>query len=51
MDDFDDFLAEQVKDPEFRAEWEALQPELSAAQAEISTRKETVTQASIASPR
>ncbi len=43
MDDFDIFLAEQLKDPEFRAEWEALQPKLAAAQAEISARKGTVT--------
>lgn len=43
MDDFDDFLAEQMKDPEFRAEWEALRPELAATQAEINARKKAVT--------
>ena len=43
MDDFDDFLVEQLKDPEFRTEWEALQPELAAAWAEISKQKEAVT--------
>lgn len=43
MDDFDAFLAEQLKDPEFRTEWEALQPELAAARAEISEQKEAVT--------
>ncbi len=43
MDDFDDFLAEQMKDLEFRTEWEALQPELAAAQAELSKQKEAVT--------
>ena len=43
MDDFDTLLAEQMKDSEFRTEWEALQPELAAAQAEISKQKEAVT--------
>lgn len=43
MDDFDTLLAKQLKDPEFRAEWEALQPELAAAQTEISAQKEAVT--------
>ncbi len=45
MDDFEGFLAEQMKYPEFKAEWEALQQELAAAQAENSARKETVTPA------
>lgn len=35
MDDFDTFLTEQLRDHEFRAEWEALQPELTAIQVEI----------------
>lgn len=43
MDDFDNFLAEQMRDSEFRTEWEALQPELAAAQTEISKQKEAVT--------
>lgn len=42
MDDFDTLLAEQMKDPTFRAEWEALQPGLAMAQAEIDAQKETM---------
>lgn len=42
MDDFEILLSEQMKDPEFRAEWEAIQPGLAAAQTEIDTQKETV---------
>jgi len=38
---FDDFLAEQMKDPEFRKEYEALQPERAIAQALIDGRKRT----------
>lgn len=45
MDDFEEFLAEQMKDSEFRAEWEALQPELATIQAEIGARQGTVTPA------
>lgn len=36
---FDDFLAEQLKDPEFRAEYEALQPERAVIQAMIDARR------------
>lgn len=43
MDDFDDFLAEQMKDPEFRSKREAIQPEFAAAQAKIDAQKEAVT--------
>ena len=42
MDDFDTLLSEQMKNPEFRVEWEALQPGFAAAQAEIDAQKETV---------
>lgn len=38
---FDDFLAEQMEDPAFRAEYEALQPMHAAAQAIIDARKST----------
>lgn len=38
---FDDFLDEQLKDPEFRAEYEALQPEHAVIQALIDARKES----------
>ena len=36
---FDDFLQEQLKDPEFREEYEALQPERAFIQAMIDARK------------
>ena len=39
MSDFRNFLNKQLKDPEFKAEWEALQPELSLVQAMIDARK------------
>lgn len=39
MSDFRDYLNEQMKDPEFRTEWDALQPELSLVQAMIDARK------------
>jgi len=34
---FDDFLQEQLKDPEIRKEYEALQPEHTVIQSEIDT--------------
>ena len=39
MSDFNDFLNEQLRDPEFRAEYEALEPEFSIMQALIDARK------------
>ena len=36
---FDDFLAEQLKDPEIRKEWDALQPEMAIIQAIIDARR------------
>ena len=36
---FKDFLEEQLKDPEFRMEYEALQPEHAVIQAMIDARK------------
>jgi predicted transcriptional regulator len=39
MSDFDDFLAEQLKDDEFRKEYEALEPEFAIIQAIIDSRK------------
>jgi ribosome-binding protein aMBF1 (putative translation factor) len=36
---FNDYLAEQLKDPEFRREFEALQPEHAVIQAMIDARK------------
>ncbi|MCD7887478.1 MAG: helix-turn-helix domain-containing protein [Clostridiales bacterium] len=41
MTNFDDFLKEELKDPEFRAEYEALEPEFSVMQAMIDARRET----------
>lgn len=38
---FDDFLQEQLQDAEFRAEYEALQPEHAVIQAFIDARKES----------
>ena len=36
---FNDFLQEQLQDPEFRKEYEALQPEHAVVQAKIDARK------------
>ncbi len=36
---FNEYLAEQLKDPEFRREYEALQPEHAVIQAMIDARK------------
>lgn len=45
MSDFDDFLTEQLKDDEFRKEYEALEPEFAIIQAIIDARKtEGITQ-------
>ena len=41
MDDFEKLLADQLKDPEFRSEWDALQPERAFVQAMIDARKRT----------
>ena len=39
MTDFKDFLAERLKDPEIRAEYDAVEPEFSLMQAMIDARK------------
>ena len=39
MSDFRKYLDKQLKDPEFKAEWDALQPELAIMQAMIDARK------------
>ena len=39
MSEFDDYLAEQLQDPEIKAEWEALEPEFAIKQALIEARK------------
>ena len=33
MTNFNDFLNEQMKDPEFKAEWDALDPEFAVIEA------------------
>ena len=38
---FDDFLAEQLRDPEIKKEWDALQPQRAIIQAMIDARKES----------
>ena len=38
---FDDFLKEELKDPELRAEYEALEPEFTIVQAMIDARKKS----------
>ena len=39
MTKFDDFLEEQLKDPEFKAEYDALEPEFAIIHAMIDARK------------
>ena len=39
MTNFDDFFAEKLKDPEFKAEYDALEPEFAIIQAIIDARK------------
>lgn len=49
MTNFDDYLNEQLKDPEFRAEYDALEPEFSFMQSMIDARRETgITQKQLA---
>lgn len=40
MTNFNELLAEQLKDEEFRKEWEALEPEFAIKQAMINARNE-----------
>ena len=35
---FEEYLEEQIKDPDFKREWDALEPELSIVQALINAR-------------
>ena len=41
MSDWDKFLEEQLKDPEFKAEYDALEPEFAIIQAIIDARSNT----------
>lgn len=38
MSEFNDFLNEQLKDPEFRKEWEDIQPEMDVIRAMVDAR-------------
>lgn len=40
ISEFDQLLEEQLKDPEFKKEWDALQPEMEEARREIETQRE-----------
>ncbi len=40
MTNFDDFLADQLRDPEVKAEWDALETEFSIMQAMIDARRQ-----------
>ncbi len=39
-DDFDRLLDEQIENPEFKREWDALEPEFNIIQAMIDARKQ-----------
>ena len=41
MTNYDTFFEEQMKDPAFRKEWEALQPEMAIVQAMIDAREKS----------
>jgi DNA-binding XRE family transcriptional regulator len=41
MTNFKDYLKEQMSDPAFKLEWDALEPEFSIVQALIDARKES----------
>ena len=41
MSDFRKYLEKQLQNPDFKAEWDALEPELSIKQAVIDARKES----------
>lgn len=41
MSDFRKYLEKQLQNPDFKAEWDALEPELSIMQAVIDPRKES----------
>jgi len=41
MNTFDNFLAEQLQDPELKAEYDSLEPEFAIMQAIVSARKES----------
>jgi len=49
MSDFREFLDKQLQDPEFKKEWDALEPEFATAQARIDAKKATV-QRQLATP-
>ena len=47
---FDDYLQEQLKDPEFKKEWDDIQPEMDVIRAMIDARiEQNLTQKELAS--
>ena len=49
MSDFREYLNEQLKNPEFKKEWDALEPEFNMIQAMIDARKNSnITQKELA---
>lgn len=36
---FDDYLEQELQDPEFKAEWDALEPEFQVIRGDIESRK------------
>ncbi len=40
MSNFNDFLQEQLKDPEFKSEWDALEPEFELMRLLVEARRE-----------
>ncbi len=46
---FEDYLNEQLKDPEFKKEWDDIQPEMDVVQAIVNTRiSQNLTQSDLA---
>ena len=41
MTDFDKYVAEKLEDPEYRSEYDALEPEFAIIRAMVDTRKES----------
>ena len=51
MTNFNDFLNEQMKDPEFKAEWDALDPEFSVIEAMLKAFAKALDQAVSYNPK
>ena len=51
MSDFREYLASQLQDPKFKAEWDALEPEYQCARATIDARpRKELAQKPLANP-